>query len=89
VRPRLFAGCLGIAAAACFVVAYVNRDLDPEVGVYFDRVEDGWTGYAPVDSPSAFSPFDPWDGYLWLGAGIAFLLVAVVVLAAARSGSRR
>ena len=74
-RPRLFAACLGVAAAVCFVVAYLNRH--PEIeGAYFDSQDEGWTGLGN----SLFNPFDPWDGYLWLGAGIALVLVALAVL---------
>ena len=69
-RARLLAPCLGLAAVACFVVAYLNRQVKLE-GVYFDRDVGGGN--------SVFDPFDPWDGYLWLGAGIAFALTAVAV----------
>ena len=85
-RPRLLAACLGVAGVACLVVANVNRK--PEIeGLYFVRV-DGGTGYAPVER-SIFDPFDPWNGYLWLGAGLAFVLaaLAVSVLAAVRGSA--
>jgi hypothetical protein len=92
VRPRLFAACLALGAAICFVVAYVNRDSDVE-GVYFNAQGEGWTSYGPIErSPrlgdSLFDPFDPWDGYLWLGAGIALVLVAVAVLVIGRFATR-
>lgn len=70
-RVRLFAGCLELAAIVCFGVAYLNRHAELE-GVYFNSTVGG--------KPSLFDPFDPWDGYLWLGAGIAFALVGVAVL---------
>jgi hypothetical protein len=70
------------------VVAYLNRN--PEIeGAYFDSQEDGWTMYGPTDEPlglgsSIFNPFDPWDGYLWLGAGIALVVIALAALALGR-----
>jgi hypothetical protein len=92
-RPRLLAACLGVAAAVCFLVAYLNRNPDLDgthvEGAYFDASPGkGWTGYAPLDDYSTFDPFDPWNGYLWLGAGIALVLVAVAVLVLGRFASR-
>ena len=86
-RPRVLAVCLGLASAACFIVAYVNRAPAIE-GAYFNSGERGWTAYAPIDAP-LFEPFDPWDAQLWLGAGVAFLLAAIAVLAAGALRSRR
>jgi hypothetical protein len=82
VRPGLLAACIAVASAACFVVAYFNRNADLE-GAYFDSPGAGWTAYAAVEDP-IFNPFDPWNGYLWLGAGIAFALAALMVLALKR-----
>lgn len=74
-RPRLFAACLGVASAVCFVVAYLNRE--PNRTVHIDE-----TG----NLSSLFErPFDPWEPYLWLGAGIALVLVALAVLMLGRS----
>jgi hypothetical protein len=84
-RVRLWhAAVTALVGAGCMVVAYVNRK--PEA--------DGWTEYAPLEeegnlaSPllaeetgSVFEPFDWWNGYLWLGAGIALAVVTVVLAA--------
>ncbi len=77
-RPHLFAAGLGVAAAACFLVAYLNRNPDTE-GAYFTR-KIGGSGSTYAGVETTFNPFDPWDGYLWLGAGIALALVAIAVL---------
>jgi hypothetical protein len=74
----LFAACLGVASAVCFVVAYLNRHPDTE-GAYFTR-KIGGSGSPYAGIETTFNPFDPWDGYLWLGAGIALVLVALAVL---------
>ena len=70
---------VSVSRQACFVVAYLNRT--PEVqGAYFSReIGADSTPYAPLEQ-SPFSPYDPWNGYLWLGAGIALILVAFALL---------
>ena len=76
-RSRLLAVCFGVAAAACFAVAYINREPNRTV----DIDESG-------NLSSLFErPFDPWEPYLWLGSGIAFLLAALTVLAFRRFAS--
>ena len=78
-RQHLLPVSFAFAAAGCFVVAYLNRSSDVE-GAYFEReIGEGWTTYAPFEQ-SLFNPIDPWNGNLWLGAGIAFVLVALALL---------
>lgn len=78
---------LVVCACACIAVAVVNRHVYPwKVGGIPTHVEGtGWTAYAPLDvssaSPSRLDSFEPWDPYLWLGAGVALLLVSVCVAA--------
>jgi hypothetical protein len=56
-------------------------------GAYVDSPGEGWTSYAPYED-SIFSPFDPWNGYLWLGAGIALALGALALLVLGRGVGR-
>jgi heme exporter protein D len=86
-RVRLWhAVATGLVGVACLVVAYVNRN----------RELEGWTEYAPreeegnlaapllaEETGSVFEPFDWWNGYLWLGAGIALVVVTLVLAAGA------
>jgi hypothetical protein len=68
------------------VVAYVNRWPELEGGTEYGPPEDEGNLAAPLlaeETGSVFEPFDWWNGYLWLGAGIALALVAVVLAAGA------
>ena len=68
---------LGIATEVggigCLVVAYLNRKPEAEAFTAFDPIE-----------PSAFQPFRGSDPYLWLGAGVALVLVGLAILVVAR-----
>jgi len=78
---------LMVFACACVAVAVVNRHVSPaDVGGIPAHAEGaGWTVYAPLDvssaSPSRLDSFELWDLYLWLGVGVALLIVAVCVAA--------
>ena len=90
-RWRILAVAVELAALACFVVAYLNRDIDVQRDVVVtgsnvgaeDPGTPGWTAYAPLEeadpTPSRFEPFDFWDGYLWLGAGTALAIVGAAM----------
>lgn len=65
------------AGIACLIVAYLNRE--PE-GEAFTSV----VAFDPAE-PTAFEPFRGWDPYLWLGAGVALVLVGLVILVLARA----
>jgi hypothetical protein len=47
-------------------------------GAYFDRA-NGVPAYAGVFSQSRPGLLDPADGNLWIGAGVAFIVLAVSV----------
>ena len=81
--PIAFAG----AAAACLVVAFLERHVttsnsagDFIEGAYFNR-SVGKSATVAVYSYSGdwFSPFKPLNPYLWVGAAIAFLIVAITL----------
>ena len=78
-RASVFGAGLGVAASACFVVAYLNRNPEVESAYFSREIGADSTPYAPLEQ-SLFNPFDPWNGYLWLGAGIALVLVALALL---------
>jgi hypothetical protein len=85
-RVRLWHALVtGLGGLACLVVAYVNRR--PEIDVWTDTPEpEEGNLAAPLlaeETGSMFEPFDWWNGYLWLGAGIALALVAVALAAGA------
>jgi heme/copper-type cytochrome/quinol oxidase subunit 1 len=77
---------LVVCACACIAVAVVNRHVYPPPvgGVPGHAERAGWTEYAPLDvssaSPSRFDSFELWDPYLWVGAGVTLLIVAVCVV---------
>lgn len=69
-------------ASGCLSVAFLNRGVGPD-----ERLPGGWTASAPL--APATSRFDAWEPYLWLGAGCALLLVALVLAVAGPSGRSR
>ena len=71
----------GLLGVACLVVAYVNRGRQLEVWTDVPAEDEGNLA-APLlaeEIGSVFEPFDWWNGYLWLGAGAALAVVAVVL----------
>jgi hypothetical protein len=79
------------AAAVCAVAAILTGLLIGPAGgiegVEFDpRLND--PNDTPVVAGGGAGLLDPSDGNLWLGAGIAFAILALVLLVAVRRSSR-
>jgi hypothetical protein len=91
-RLYVSAAAFALSAVACAVVAFLRRhSLGDAVagieGAYFNR-SVGAPAYAGVfsswENGTVFDPFHPLNADLWLGAALAFALVAAVLAAVTR-----
>jgi hypothetical protein len=74
---------VGCGAGLIFVGLIVGRPTFTVRGAYFDR-SVGVPTFAGVSANSGTGLFDPSDGNLWIGAGIAVLLITAVCVVLVR-----
>lgn len=72
----MFVGCLALGVVLVGVGLIVGPPSISFEGAYFDRA-NGVPAYAGVFSQSKPGLLDPADGNLWIGAGIAFIVLAL------------
>ena len=80
---RLLAGCAATGVALVVVGLLVGAPSARVEGAYFSRT-DGTPSFAGAFTSSKPSLLDPADGNLWLGAGVAIILVTMFVALARR-----
>jgi hypothetical protein len=86
-RARFLAIAFAGAAAACLVIAFLERHVTTSnttgqfiEGAYFNRSVGGSASVAVYSySGDWFTPFKPLNPYLWVGAALAFLIVSITL----------
>jgi hypothetical protein len=72
----MFVGCLALGVVLVGVGLIIGPPSISLEGAYFDRA-NGVPAYAGVFSQSKPGLLDPADGNLWIGTGIAFIVLAL------------
>ncbi|MEA2493260.1 MAG: hypothetical protein QOJ29_1171 [Thermoleophilaceae bacterium] len=94
IRARSLSIAFAVAAAACLVVAFVERHITTAnaagigfEGVYFNR-SVGSTHTVFSLSGNWLDPFKPLNPYLWVGAGAAFFVASAALAWLAKAPAR-